>query len=79
MVQNTNINYVVGLKQTIKAIIQQKVKHCYIAKDAEEKVVKDAIELCNKGNIPITYFDSMIEMGSKFGINVGAAIAAQLK
>ena len=71
--------FVVGAKQTSKAIINNTAKLCYIAQDADEKIINNIIELCNNNKIPVIYVESMKELGKKFKVNIGAATAVELK
>lgn len=72
-------DFVVGVKQTSKALINQAVQKCYVANDADPRVVNGIIELCKEKNIQLVYVDTMKELGSKFNLSVGAASAAELK
>lgn len=72
-------NRVVGSKQTRKALKNEEVEKLFIAKDADEKVIYPLIDLAKDNNIPITYADSMYELGKASGIDVKAACAAILK
>lgn len=67
---------VVGTKQTIKAIEKGSATQVYVAKDAEQHVVRDLLEKCKIKEIPIIYVDTMIDLGKACGIDVGAASAA---
>lgn len=68
----------VGTKQTLKAASRRLAKEVFIAKDADEFVVRNLIRTCNEQGIQITYVDSMAELGRACGIKVGAASAAIL-
>ncbi|SDZ37644.1 LSU ribosomal protein L7AE [Proteiniborus ethanoligenes] len=70
---------VVGVKQAKRAITNDEVNMVFIAKDAEPKVVKDIIQLCNEKTIEIIYVESMKELGKACSIDVNAAVAATLK
>lgn len=70
---------VIGAKQTFKAVINDKALKVYIARDAEERVTKKIIDACNSKKININYVNTMKELGEIFGIDVGAATAAELK
>jgi large subunit ribosomal protein L7A len=65
----------VGLKQSIKAIENGTAKKLYIARDAEERVIRNIIKISNEKKILIVYIDSMKALGKACGINVGAAVA----
>lgn len=69
---------VVGAKQTLKAITECDVLQVYIAKDAEEHVTKKIKELCGQKSIKIVYVDTMKELGVMCGIDVDAAVAADI-
>ncbi len=69
-------NRVVGTKQTIKALENGEAEKVFIARDAEDKVIKPVISLCEKSNIEIYYVDSMQQLGKLSGIKVKAAVAA---
>ena len=51
----------------------------YVAKDAEERVVGNLLRLCREKGIPVTFFDSMRELGEFSSLRVGAAACAILK
>jgi len=65
----------VGLKQSVKAIESGVVKKVLLAEDAEEKVIKNIIDLIKEKEVEIEYVDSMKTLGRACGINVGAAVA----
>lgn len=67
---------VVGIKQTKKALSDGKVRSVIIARDAEKRVTAPLIELCEKLGVTISYADTMKELGSVCGIDVGAAVVA---
>jgi len=69
----------VGVKQSTKAIEGGIVASVFIAEDCEQRVVKGIIELCEKQSVPITYVDSMKQLGKACGIEVEAAVACILK
>ncbi|HEY5586039.1 MAG TPA: ribosomal L7Ae/L30e/S12e/Gadd45 family protein [Ruminiclostridium sp.] len=69
----------VGVKQSTKAVEAGIVASAFIAKDCEQRVSRGIIELCEKHSIPITYVDSMKQLGKACGIEVEAAIACILK
>lgn len=67
---------VVGTKQTVKSIHNGEAKVVLIAEDAEEKIVKPIIEVCEEKGIDWVYMGTMPELGRACGIKVGAATAA---
>ncbi|HHW49263.1 MAG TPA: 50S ribosomal protein L7ae-like protein [Clostridiaceae bacterium] len=69
----------VGIKQTLKAVEKNNAQVVYIAKDADERVVRNLLELCKKNSVEIVYVDTMKQLGKACGIEVGASAAALLK
>lgn len=67
---------VVGTKQTLKALEKGGVTHVFVARDAEEKVVKPVVTLCEKCDVKLHYVETMFELGRMCGIKVKAAAAA---
>lgn len=74
-----NSKKTIGLRQSQKAVEEGLVKVAFIARDAEEKVIRNIREQCEKSSIEIIYVDSMKQLGKACGIGVGAAIACILK
>ncbi|PZN11638.1 MAG: 50S ribosomal protein L7Ae-like protein [Bacillota bacterium] len=66
----------VGTKQTLKAVLKGEARKVYVARDAEEHVVRDLIQACQTRGVAIEYVDTMSELGSACRIKVGAASAA---
>lgn len=69
----------VGIKQASRAIMDNRAKALYIAKDAEQHVTRRIIELAGENNVQIVFVDSMKELGKACKIDVGAATAVVLK
>jgi len=69
-------NKVVGTKQTIKALENCEVQQVFIARDAEEKVIRPVVSLCEANNIEPQYIETMQQLGKMCGIKVKAAVAA---
>jgi large subunit ribosomal protein L7A len=70
---------VVGTKQVKRALLNDKVEKVYIAKDADNRVTKDIIDICSKKGIEIEYVETMKKLGQQCNIDVSAASAALLK
>ncbi len=68
-------NLRVGVKQSYKAVTSGKAVILYIAKDAEQHVVRPLVELAAQFSVPIEYIDTMKELGKACKIDVGAATA----
>ena len=69
---------VINVKQTMRALERGIVSTMYVARDAEERVVRDLKALALAKGIPVTPVESMDELGKVCGIDVGAAAAAIL-
>ncbi|HEY9059156.1 MAG TPA: ribosomal L7Ae/L30e/S12e/Gadd45 family protein [Pseudobacteroides sp.] len=69
----------IGIRQSLKAVENGIAGTVYIAKDADEKVVRNIKELCSVSSIEIVYIDTMKQLGKACGIEVGAAVACVLK
>ena len=67
---------IVGAKQTLKAVQGGRAKEVFVAQDADERVVRPIVELCNQNGIRITEVSSMAELGKACSIEVGAGVAA---
>lgn len=74
-----NAKKTVGLKQSLKAIENDTARMVFIAKDADERVVRPIIGLCQNKNVEIQYVDTMKQLGKLCGIEVGAAAVCLLK
>ena len=70
---------VVGQKQAMKAVKDDKATTVYIALDAESRVTSPVLQLCSEKNLEVVNIETMKELGKIFGIEVGAAVAAVLK
>lgn len=79
MVSRLNGKKVIGIKQTTKAIKSGEAQTVYIAKDAEDNVVKPVVSLAFEHSLEVVYVESMKELGRLCGIDVGAASVAMLK
>lgn len=66
----------VGVKQTQRALEKGIVRQVFIAKDAEQHVLRPIIESCHTRGIKVVEISTMIELGKACGIEVGAAVAA---
>ena len=70
--------YVVGLKETLKALKKDQVTSLIIAQDVEVHLLTRVLSYINHKNIPITFFSSQRALGEYVGINVSATIVALL-
>lgn len=70
---------VIGLKQTRRALEKENVCSVYVAKDADDRLLKPIMEMCRNKHIQLNEVTSMTELGKACGIKVGAAVAAVLE
>ena len=70
---------IVGTKQLIKFMEQDKVDTVVLARDAESHVTGRILELAKVKGVEVQYVDTMEELGRSCGIAVGAAAAGTLK
>ncbi len=69
-------NKVIGTKQTIKALEKGEAVQVFIARDAEDKVIRPVITLCEAKDVELRYVESMQQLGKLCGIKVKTATAA---
>lgn len=69
---------VTGTKQTVRAVETGKAQHVFVARDADERVVRPVMDACAGKNIPVTEVATMDELGKACRIKVKAAMAAIL-
>lgn len=74
-----NGTVVVGLKQLRKALKDGTAKQVFLAKNAEPRLVEPIAALCTEQNVPCVWVETMEELGTACGIEVGAAAAATLR
>lgn len=70
---------VVGLKQTKKAIEQDRLESVIIADDADKRLTEPIKQLCKEKNIMVHTTESMKQLGKAAGIEVSAAVVGILK
>ncbi|TYS54547.1 50S ribosomal protein L7ae-like protein [Sutcliffiella horikoshii] len=68
--------FIVGTKQTVKALKSGTVKEVVIAEDADVIVTQKVVQTANEYNIPVLKVDSMKKLGKACGIEVGASAVA---
>ncbi|MCK6255184.1 50S ribosomal protein L7ae-like protein [Fictibacillus sp. WQ 8-8] len=69
-------DFIVGTKQTIKALQNGEVKELVVADDADPRVTGKVLQIAQERLVPITRVDSMKKLGKACGIDVGAATVA---
>ncbi len=70
---------VVGVKQTQKAITNDRAKIVLVAMDADTHVTEALTKACLAKNVPLEKVPTMAELGTACRIHVGASAAAILK
>ncbi|MBU8880249.1 50S ribosomal protein L7ae-like protein [Bacillus sp. FJAT-29790] len=68
--------FIIGTKQTVKALKLGTIKEVVIARDADQKVIAKVADTAAEVNVPVVYVDSMKKLGKVCGIEVGAAAVA---
>lgn len=71
-------NKTVGIKQTQRALEKGIVRRVFVAKDAEQHVLRPILESCQTQGIEMVEIPTMIDLGKACGIEVGSAVAALL-
>lgn len=72
-------NIIIGLKQTLKAIQNDKAARIYLSSDADDYIKRSVQEACEQKNLEIVYVNTMKELGEACGIDIGASAAAVIK
>ena len=67
--------YLVGTKQTMRAIEEGDARIVFLAKDANENILKNILDLCEGKEIEVVYVDTMEEIGKACAISREAASA----
>lgn len=70
---------VVGIKQLRKALREGIVQTVFLARNADPKLTEPVEGQCRELNVPCIWVETMHELGSACGIDVGAAAAATLQ
>ena len=71
--------FVIGTKQTVKALREGNVQELIVANDAEPKVTAKIVGEALLLNVPVLYVESMKKLGKACGIEVGAAAVAIIR
>ena len=78
-VRQVQSRIIIGTKQTLKAMRNGHVSEVFIAADADKQITEKVACLAQELQIPCERVESMKELGSACGIEVGAAAAAVKK
>lgn len=68
----------VGVKQALRAVQSGRAIRVYVAKDAEQRIVRPLLQACQAKAVPVIEVENMARLGAACGIAVGAAAAAVL-
>lgn len=71
--------YVVGIKQTVKALESGMVTEVLIAKDVNQHLTSKVVTIAEKHQVPLSYVDSTKMLGKACGIEVGASTVALIR
>ena len=71
--------FVVGMKETERAVEKQEAACVFIASDCDERISRPLMEACQSSGIPVEQGFTKKEIGRACGIKVKAASAAVLK
>ena len=70
---------VVGTKQVLRALNEDKAARVFLGKDADGFIYHRINSLCEAKKVPVTVVSSMQELGKLCSVDVPAATAAVLK
>lgn len=70
---------VVGVKQSRKAIREDRARQVYLACDADPAITGQVAESCAAAGIPVDNAHTMAQLGQACRITVGASVVAVLK
>jgi large subunit ribosomal protein L7A len=74
--QLKTLHKVIGVKQSKKAIRDGSAKSVLVAENAEGRIKRPILELCQEMQVEVISVPTMDELGKACGIDVGAAIVA---
>lgn len=70
---------VVGVKQVRRALNASGVSRLFLACDADPMLLQPLVQLAREQGVELEQTDTMKQLGQRFGISVGAAVAALLR
>ncbi|MBC3888223.1 50S ribosomal protein L7 [Acetobacterium paludosum] len=79
MNQFVDVSKVIGMKQTLKAVKEEKALKVVLAEDTDESIKKSIVDCCNDHNVPIERVETKVGLGKAGGIDRGAAVIAIIK
>ena len=66
---------IIGVKQATKSLKSNKAQILFVAKDAEQHVAREVLQLAEDHGVEVIYLQTMKELGKACEIDVGAATA----
>lgn len=72
-------NKVVGIKQSMKSVVRNKVQLVYVARDADCRILSPLVEFCRYKDIDIIEMYDKVSLGKICGINTATSAVAILK
>ena len=69
----------VGLKQSTRAVCEEKAVAAFVARDAQDTVKNPFVALCDEKGVPVEWVDTMAHLGKACGIDLGAAVAVLVR
>ena len=70
---------IVGFKQALRAVKENRAAKIFLANDCESRISAPLEQAASAGETDIFYIDTMKELGTMCGIDVGASCAVVLK
>lgn len=71
--------YLVGLKETKRAVKKNLVEYVIIAEDTQEKVTVPLLKLCKEVGVETIFIGTMVDLGMMVKLDVKASVIAILK
>ena len=73
-----SLEKVIGVKQSRKAVREDRAKRVYLACDADPAITESVAESCASAGIPVETEFTMAQLGQACRITVGASVVAVL-
>lgn len=74
-----DVRKVIGLRESLKALKDNKVQKVFIAQDANPKLVSPVLHLCEENQVETEFVESSRQLGLSNGIGVCASVVCILK
>lgn len=71
--------FVVGTKQTVRALSEGRATRVYLARDADPALQADIRSRCERAGVAVEDVSTMMELGRAAGIEVRAAAVATVR